>query len=362
MIKRLQALPQTQRTWAFFGLMLLFIVAFIALGVLVLILIARSSPRLTPFALTNDVRVREFSILSDAQAYPASLTLAPDGTLYTGSYVHGAIWRIAADGTAEELPNTRERIGSVTALKFAADGNLYVLDRLAPLYVLGAIVWRITPDGNLDDMLNLTGEWQDTLQLPDDFAFDGQGNLYISDRGQDAVWRWTAEQIEDEGAGAIWWRSPQLSDARAYAPTGLAYDAQNDALLITDSLVDILYSIPVNANDPILESRALFNRRQQANSQPLGLDGVSVDETGNIYIAALAINQIFRFTPEDSLWTPLAGNYRGASDVVYDGQNQRLYVANWDQRSLLPLPVLFFNVPLDPHLPFSIDLIELGTP
>jgi hypothetical protein len=108
MIKRLQALPQPQRTWAFFTLMILVIALFIALGVLALILIARSTPRLTPVALSNSVSVREFSFLPDEDAYPASLTLAPDGTLYTGSYVHGALWRIASDGTAEEIPTSRD--------------------------------------------------------------------------------------------------------------------------------------------------------------------------------------------------------------------------------------------------------------
>jgi sugar lactone lactonase YvrE len=347
MIRRLQALPPTQRQWAFLGLLSGVVVVFLALAVLVMVLIARSSPRLNPAALQANVRVAEFARLSDPQAYPAALAIGPQGeAIYTGSYVHGAVWRIDPQtGEADELVGSRASVGSVTALAAQPDG-LYVLDRVDPLEARGFIVWRWTAGGGWERWIDYEG--RDEVLLPDDLAFDGQGRAYISDRGRDAVWRFPDE--------AIWWRSPQVEGAQAYAPTGLAYLPDRDALLIGDSLLDVIYEVDVEAADPIAQTRVLYDRRA-SGGPPLGLDGLTVDGRGRIVVAALATNQILALNPTDGTLTAWAGNYRGSSDVAYDVQRGRFIVANWDQRSLLPLPVLFFQVSIDPHLPFSLDTL-----
>lgn len=349
MIRRLQALPPTQRQWAFLGLLAGVVAAFLALAVLVLVLIARSSPRLTPVALQANVRVAEFARLSDPQAYPAALAIDPQGqAIYTASYVHGAVWRIDPQtGIADELLSSRANIGSATALSAQPDG-LYVLDRIDPLEARGFIVWRWTAQEGWQRWIDYEG--RDEVLLPDDLAFDGQGRAYISDRGRDAVWRFPD--------GVMWWRSPQVEGAQAYAPTGLAYLPDRDAMLISDSLLDIIYQVDVEADDPTLATIVLYDRRA-SGGQPLGLDGLTVDGKGRIVVAALATNQILALNPADGTLTAWAANYRGSSDVAYDVQRGRFIVANWDQRSLLPLPVLFFQVPIDPHLPFSLDTLTV---
>src|SRR5688572_1434929 len=54
----------------------------------------RNYPRIKPIALTETVITREFVSLPDADSYPAALAVSGDGTLYTGSYVSGAVWQI----------------------------------------------------------------------------------------------------------------------------------------------------------------------------------------------------------------------------------------------------------------------------
>jgi len=353
MIRRLQALPPTQRQWAFLGLLSAVVAVFLALAVLVLVLIARSSPRLNPVALRPGVQVAELARLNDPQAYPAALAIAPQGqAIYTGSYVHGAVWRIDPQtGEADELLDSRATLGSVTALEARADG-LYVLDRIEPLEARGFIIWRWTAEDGWERWVDYRDRSE--LLLPDDLAFDGQGRAYVSDRGGDAVWRFPDE--------AIWWRSPQVEGAQSYAPTGLAYLPERDAMLIGDSLLDIIYEVDVEATDPTLATRMLYDRRASAGPV-LGLDGLTVDNRGRIVVAALQTNQILALNPSDGTLEAWAGSYRGSSDVAYDAARGRFLVANWDQRSLLPLPVLVFQVSIDPHLPFSLDtLIFEDTP
>src|SRR5688572_419815 len=60
----------------------------------------RSIPRTIPAAIPDTgVTVAEFVQLDAPDAYPAAVAVAPDGTLYTASYMTGTVWRIAPDGT-----------------------------------------------------------------------------------------------------------------------------------------------------------------------------------------------------------------------------------------------------------------------
>ena len=60
---------------------------------------------------------------------PAAISAAPEGALYTGSFVSGAIWRVSPQGQVEELPGTRGALGAVAGLQAAPEGVLYIIDQ-----------------------------------------------------------------------------------------------------------------------------------------------------------------------------------------------------------------------------------------
>ena len=71
---------------------------------------------------------------------------------------------------------------------------------------------------------------------------------------------------------------------------------------------------------------------------------------GEIYVALLNWNRVARL--EEGELVMLAKDFRGASDLAYDGARDRLYVTNWNQFSL--------GFGTKPQLPFAIDVIEFG--
>lgn len=346
MIRRIQSRPRWQRILIFVALVLLVLGGMLAITVPIVSYSYNDTPRSTAVAMLESITVREFAFLPDENAYPAALALAADGTLYTGSYVNGTVWRITPDGNVTEITGAEQTIGAVTGLDIAPDGTLYVLDRLKPLAALGAIVWRIAPDSRLTKVVDVAAD----VRLPYDVAVDGKGRLYISDAHPQApmIWRydWTTN------TGENWWQLPTGS-----SPTRIIYNPQAETVLVADTGQDILYSVRVDAANPAADAAQLYQYTGSPAEAP-GLEGIAVTTDDRIFVSALGLNRVAQVKLDSGMLDYLAGAFRGSSDIAYDPARQRLYVTNWEQRSLLPEPFLIFQIDILPHLPFAIDVIE----
>lgn len=340
MIRNLQTLPRRQRAFILFLIFGGIIVLLVALTVLLIALtVAPAGGRQQSVALTDAVTVREFAALPGDDAYPAAVAVAPDGTVYTGSFASGAVWAIDASGTPTEIPNTHEAIGAVVGLTVAPDGTLFVVDQVdTDPRTGGGNVKRVTPDGEVSVFADLFDERG--FLVPDDVALDANGYLYVSDRGRDEVLRFDP----DGGNGIVWWSSPRVDGVDDYEPTGLAYHPVLDALIITDSLLNTMYAVSDGS-----QTDSLYEHGSRDN--PPGFDGVTVTPAGDIYVAALGQNGIVRVA--DGELTYIAGLFRGASDVDYSALTDSLYVTNWDQTALV------YRV-WPPQLPFALDGIDLS--
>ncbi len=331
MIRRLQALPLRQRRLAA-GLLFAAGILAIALVTLMLILLTFNAGgrRDRAVALEAGVQVREFAVLPDDDAYPAAISAGPDGALYTGSFVSGAIWRVTADGQVEELPGTRGALGAVAGLQAAPEGVLYIVDQwdASPLSTGGALMKR-EANGRLRQVA------ADFLE-PDDVTRDEAGNVYVSDRGAGLVWRLTPQ-----GESGPWWRPP--AGDRTAAPTGLAWDAHQRALVVTDSGRDAIYR--VSADGRVSETLYAHGEAEHAP----GLDGVTVTPQGQILVAAQSQNGLALLEGGELRY--LAGVFRGISDVAWSAG--RIHATNFDSFSLVVGL-------LRPRLPFALDVIEPG--
>jgi sugar lactone lactonase YvrE len=298
-------------------------------------------PRVQPAAFTTDVTVAEFVQLPDEDSYPAALAISPSGTLYTASFVSGAIWRIAPDASLSEVPQSREQIGSVISLESSGDNVLYILDHLEPLQNSGAKIWRLDDSG-----LSLVQEIDSaTILQPNDMTLDAEGRLYISDLQGGKIYRL------DESGLSLWWQVPSPD----YAPAGLSYDAQNQRILISDALLGQIYAIPTSTTVTEAERVLLFD-----SAEEVGFNGIALGADGKIYAADLLNNQVWEIDPSIDTARVLASHYRGSSNLVYDASANRLFVNNWDQSWLVPLDYYFISLKVQPRLPFSVDMINLG--
>ncbi len=338
MLQSIQRLPRGQRLLIFaliFGGGL-----FVLIAITVLLIRGTLTPgdRSLGTALNKDVVVSQFAALPDDDAYPAALAVTADGRVYTGSYKTGKLWVITPQGEVTAVATKGETLHAITGLTAAADGSLYIVDQTdADPRTDGGNVKRMSPDGTVTAFATTADE--SGFISPDDVALDAAGNVYVSDRARAEVWRFNTD-----GSGGIkWWTPPKLDGVDHYAPTGLAYDASKNAILITDSINDTLYRVPVDAPD---KSELLYWHKGRAT--PPGFDGLTVTPSGVIYLAALGQRGIARLDGENL--TYIAGLFRGPSDVDYAAPD-KLYVTNWDQFSLAVTAS-------KPSLPFALDVIR----
>ena len=301
-----------------------------------------SAPRSQAVPLAEGLAVREFAILPADDAYPAALAISADGTVYTGSYQTGALWSISPEGDVREIAGARDLIGSITGLDVAPEGALYILDRIAALEAKGAVVWRYAA-GELESLFQIP-HFEFRGFLPDDIAVDQAGKIYISDR-LGHVLRYAADgaPIGREGE-PTWWYLPCRAGCEA---TGLAYDAAKDDLLVADAAAEAIYRIDLAADSPS-NKQVLYDGGGQGHDY--SFDGIDVAADGAVYIALLNANRVARL--EEGALVMLAKDFRGASDLVYDGARRRLIVTNWNQFSL--------GFGTRPQLPFALDVVELG--
>jgi sugar lactone lactonase YvrE len=223
------------------------------------------------------------------------------------------------------------------------DGTLYIVDRLrTDLGAHGGAILHATSDGVISAIATI-GDSRGFVD-PDDITLDSQGRVYVSDWGRNEVWRFDA----DGKNGVAWWTSPVVEGAKRYAPTGLAYDAQHDAILITDPEVNSIYRVPVA---DATKTETLYRHGDKPDAP--GFDGITVTAKGDIYVVALGLNKLAKLN--NGALEYLVQGFRGGSDVdsftLPDG-TVRLYVPNWDQLGLLLQAY-------QPHLPFAVDVITV---
>lgn len=335
MLRRIQYLGQGQRILIFALLMVGGLLLLAGITVFLILLSVNSSPRSLAAALQGGVTAVEFAALPDDDAYPSSVAAAGD-VIYTGSYTTGAVWSISASGDVQELPGTRDAIGSITGLEAAPDGTLYIVDRVnSDPRTQGGLIWRYSADGALTEFATIGDETG--FVAPHHLALDGEGRLYVTDRGRREVWRWNA----DGSDGELWWRPDE--EQPDLIPTGIAYDAVDQAMIVSDTETDALFRIPLES------ATAELAYDQSSSDETPDLSGVAVGADGMIYVTALSLNRVAAL--QEGQLTYLAGGFRGPSDVAL-GSDGALYISNFDSSALV--------VPgVRPQLPFALDVVRL---
>ena len=179
-------------------------------------------------------------------------------------------------------------------------GNVYVTDRV------GNAVYKETPSGNqyVQTALPATG-----LNGPEDAAVDGAGNVYIADTVNLRV-------VELANAGGTYTQSTILN---LTTPGGIAVDAQGN-LYVSD------------VNDGLVYKETLANGAYTQTTVASGLNQprkVAVDASGNVYVADSNNGQVLKETPNGSGYTPtvVLGSLNEPYGVAVD-TNGNVYIAD----------------------------------
>jgi sugar lactone lactonase YvrE len=270
-----------------------------------------------------------------APGFPAYVHVAPNGRVYAGTYTNptgdrmrSRVFEYTAGGTllrSWTVPG--QDLAKPHGVQVAASdarGRLVLLEKSrARVLTLDVRTGRFVVQATIPD---LPGGGH---PIPNYAAWGPGGALFLTDYGQDVVWRIPAAG----GTPRVWLRSPKLAGI-SFGTTGIVYEPSRRSFLITQQTttnpLDLgrghLYRVPLRADGRPGTLRTVWT------SSALDLpDGFGVARSGNIYVALLGTNKVVKLSPAGKV---LARYDAAGSAVAFDSPSNatflgtRLLIAN----------------------------------
>ncbi|MFZ0043321.1 MAG: hypothetical protein WAK93_18575, partial [Solirubrobacteraceae bacterium] len=262
----------------------------------------------------------EVSVLAHVPApgYPADTVIAPDGTIYTGTFKSftaasdSGPSKVFAYSPSGKLLRTYtvqgQTPGTADAVQVAA------IDRTGTLYLLDQSPARII---KLDPKTGAQTTWATFATLPacpaappqacsdgaggnppePDFATWGpDGSLYVTDYNQALIWR-----VPPSGGPAqVWLTTPDFNGI-IVGPAGIALMPGGHTLMVstggggTDPSTGKLYTLPIQANGQPGQLRQIWE--SAAGEAP---DGFALARSGDIYLSLVGPsgNAVVELSPQ----------------------------------------------------------------
>jgi sugar lactone lactonase YvrE len=329
--------------------------------VALLALLAPSAPAVAQ----TDGETRVFARVG-APGFPAYVHVHPgNGRVYAATYTNptgdtmpSRVFEWTAAGTLQRswtVPGQNLKTArGVQVATSDARGRLVLLEKSrAQVLTLNVRNGRFRVQATIPD---LPGRGH---PIPNYAAWGPDGGLYVTDYGQDVIWRIPATG----GTPRPWFRSKRLAGME-FGTTGIVYEPGRRSFLISqqtttdplDLMRGHLYRLPVRADGGPGALRTIWT------SGPLDLpDGFGVARSGNVYVALLGTNQLVRLSPAGKVLArfpkrPLSG--ANGSPIPFDSpsnatfQGTRVLVAN--QSAILGTT--------SHHAVLSVEVRERGAP
>jgi sugar lactone lactonase YvrE len=208
--------------------------------------------------------------------HPEGVAVGPDGRLYAGGEA-GQIYRIEADASIREIASTGGFIYGVT---LDAGSNVFACD------YGNASLMRISAEGAVTTHSNGTPD--QPMRVPNFSAFDGDGNLYVTDSGEWGDDDGLIYRVANDGATVVW------TDRAPRFPNGCCLDADGRTLLVVESRGRAIVRIPIRDDGSAGEPQRVANL---TGSQP---DGIALAEEGTMFVGCYRPDAIYRVSPDGS--------------------------------------------------------------
>jgi sugar lactone lactonase YvrE len=280
--------------------------------------------------------------------HPSGLVVDPSGNVYICDYDHARVRKVSPNGTITTMagngrqgfsgdggPATSAQLDRPTGLALDAQGNLYIGD------AGNARVRKVTPAGTISTFAGAGRNRNGTSGFSGDggpataalmsgpvaIAIDRQGNLYISDDGNNVVRKVDARGIittvvGTPGARGFSGDGGPAVQARVNLVHGLAVDVQGN-LYLADYGNNRIRKL--TRDGKIRTIAGTGGSRSSGDGGPATratfsiIRDVAVDARGNVYLTDSASHSIRKITPNGKIATVAGGNMGPIARGAYSG-------------------------------------------
>lgn len=256
--------------------------------------------------------------------YPFGIVIDSANNLYVTDFSNSTVRKVTAAGVVTTLagspgsPGSHDGVGSAaqflapTGIALDGQGNLYVSDyrentirRITPAGVVTTLAGQAGVSGHAEG----TGTAA-TFDAPLGLAVDGNGNVFVADRGNNVIREISSSGVVTlfSGSGEIGGADGAGTRATFNAPFGLAIDASGN-LYVGDSGNNTIRMITSNGTVATLagDSGSGSTDGTGASASFNGPNGMATDSAGNVYVADRNNNVIRKISPSGVVST-LAGS------------------------------------------------------
>ncbi|MDM8545575.1 NHL repeat-containing protein [Candidatus Venteria ishoeyi] len=274
---------------------------------------------------------------------PTGIAASVDGSVYIADRSNHRVRKISPQGIISTFAGTGRPGfsgdgGDARQAQLKTPGGIAVDDN-GTLYIADTgnhVIRKITPQGMIDTVAGSgkAGERGDKgaasraqLRSPEDVAVDGQGNLYIADRGNHRIRKVNNAGIITSLAGTTAGFSGDGDNAQAARlkyPWGLAVDTQGFVYVADAGNHRIRRISPEGMIETIAGSSAGYEgdglpATQAKLNHP---QGVSIDLQGNVFIADSYNQRIRQINHDGRIFTIAGSSFTGLSNGTFSGDNE----------------------------------------
>lgn len=215
---------------------------------------------------------------------PESIAQDAAGDLYVS--IAGTVVKVTPEGVVSTLVALPVPAGVfATGVKLGPDGFLYVASAAFDPSLEASFVWRVSlTTGEAEEVAEL-----DPAGFPNDLAFDGEGNIYVTDPFLAQIWR-----IDVSGEVTVWLSDPAFEGNPAepalgapFGVDGIAFDRGDRHLYFGNLDFGTILRVRVrrDGSPGALQVVAEDERLK-------GADGIAFDRAGILYVAVNAQDRI----------------------------------------------------------------------
>jgi len=256
---------------------------------------------------------------------PQGVAVDASGNIYVADSENGSIRKVTSSGVVTTIAGDgtfgyADGIG--TAAKFYGPRGI-AIDNKDNLYIADTdnnLIRKITPSGVVTTLAGkegiagfANGTGQEALfDTPIGISVDPSGNIYVADTGNNQIRKVTPSGVVTtlSGSTSAGYMDGDVSVALFNLPFGVTVDASGN-VYVADSQNNVIRKISTSGVVSTLAGNTSFGFADGTGTATKFSfpDGITLDNSGNLYVADRGNNRIRKITPSGVV-TTLAGNSR----------------------------------------------------